>query len=136
MQKHQPRTMVVRVHPHAWRWRVGRGCRAAGDLVGYLVGASQADDVPFFNSPEERLRDEVAQLTVERDADQLTLRTLKSTLAEQASEISEMREMLTLYRGVMLPEETGDVVVLRAPPQTMTPDSEFTGGDDCPPRCQ
>ena len=43
------------------------------------------------------------------------MRTLKSTLAEQASEISEMREILTLYRGVMLPEETGDVVVLRAP---------------------
>lgn len=117
MQKHQPRTMVVRVHPHAWRWRVGGAAAAllVTFLVGYLVGASQADDVPFFNSPEERLRDEVAQLTVERDADQLTLRTLKSTLAEQAGEISEMREMLTLYRGVMLPEETGDVVVLRAP---------------------
>ena len=117
MQKHQPRTMVVRVHPHAWRWRVGAAAAALlfTFVVGYLVGASQADDVPFFNSPEERLRDEVAQLTVERDADQLTLRTLKSTLAEQATEMSEMREILALYRGVLLPEETGDLVVLRAP---------------------
>ena len=116
MQKHQPRTMVVRVHPHAWRWRVGGAATALLLIfvVGYLVGASQADDVPFFNNPEERLRNEIAQLTVERDADQITLRSLKSTLAEQASEISEMRDMLALYRGVMVPEETGDVVVLRA----------------------
>ena len=116
MQKHQPRTVVVPVHPHALRWRVGGAATVLLFIfgVGYLVGASRVDDVPFFNSPEERLRNEVAQLTVERDADQLTLRTLKSTLAEQASEISEMRDMLALYRGVMLPEETGEVVVLRA----------------------
>ena len=117
MQKHQLRTMVVRVHPHAWRWRAG-GAAAALLLIfflGYLLAASRADNAPFFNSTEERLRDQIAQLTAERDSDQLTLRTLKSALSDQAEVMSEMRQMLTMYRGVLLPEETGDAVVLRAP---------------------
>jgi len=117
MKKHQPRTMVVRVHPHAWRWRAGAaaGAFASTLLVGYLWGASSGSEMPFFDNPEEKLRDQVAQLSVERDADQQTLRGLRASLSDQATELNEMREMLALYRGVMMPDESEEVVVLRPP---------------------
>jgi len=105
MKQHQHRTVIKRVHPHEWRWRAG--AVAGGLLVallgGYLWGASRPSDMPFFNSPEERLRDQVTQLNVEREADQQMQKALRETLSEKVSELSEMREMLALYRGVMLP---------------------------------
>ena len=109
--------MVVRVHPHAWRWRAGAaaGAFAITLLVGYLWGASSGSEMPFFDNPEEKLRDQVAQLSVERDADQQTLRDLRASLSDQATELNEMREMLALYRGVMMPDESEEVVVLRPP---------------------
>ena len=55
--------------------------------------------MPFFGSPEEKLRDQVTQLSVERDTDQQTLRDLRASLADQATQLNEMREMLALYRG-------------------------------------
>ena len=117
MKKHQPRTMVVRVHPHAWRWRAGAaaGAFAITLLVGYLWGASSGSEIPFFDNPEEKLRDQVAQLSVERDVDQQTLRDLRATLSDRATELNEMREMLALYRGVMTPDDSQEVVVLRPP---------------------
>ena len=117
MKKHQPRTMVVRVHPHAWRWRAGAaaGAFAITFLVGYLWGASSGSEMPFSDNPEEKLRDQVAQLSVERDADQQTLRDLRASLSYQATELNEMREMLALYRGVMMPDDSEQVVVLRPP---------------------
>lgn len=117
MKKHQPRTMVVRVHPHAWRWRAGAaaGAFAITLSVGYLWGASSGSEIPFFDNPEEKLRDQVAQLSVERDADQQTLRDLRASLSDQATELNEMREMLALYRGVMMPDDSEEVVVLRPP---------------------
>ena len=117
MKKHQPRTMVVRVHPHAWRWRAGAaaGAFAITFLVGYLWGASSGSEMPFSDNPEEKLRDQVAQLSVERDADQQTLRELRASLSDQATELNEMREMLALYRGVMTPDDSEEVVVLRSP---------------------
>ena len=117
MKKHQPRTMVVRVHPHAWRWRAGAaaGAFAITLLVGYLWGASNGSEIPFFDNPEEKLRDQVAQLSVERDIDQQTLRDLRASLSDQATELNEMREMLALYRGVMMPDDSEEVVVLRPP---------------------
>ena len=127
MKQHQHRTVVKRVHPHEWRWRVSAaaGALLVALLIGYLWGASRPSDMPFFNSPEERLRDEVAQLNLEREADQQTLQTLQQTLSEKVAEIAEMREMLALYRGVMLPEETGDLVVSRAPTITYDPRSQI-----------
>ena len=117
MKQHQHRTVIKRVHPHEWRWRASAaaGALVVALLAGYLWGANRPSDMPFFNSPEERLRDQVAQLNLEREADQQTLQALQSTLSENVAELSEMREMLALYRGVMLPEETGDLVVSRAP---------------------
>ncbi|MFL2501534.1 MAG: DUF6776 family protein [Luminiphilus sp.] len=117
MKKHQERTMVVRVHPHAWRWRAGAaaGALAVTLLVGYLWGASSDSEMPFFDSPEEKLRDQVTQLSVERDTDQQTLRDLRASLADQAAELNEMRDMLALYRGVMVPDGSEEVVVLRPP---------------------
>ena len=117
MKKHQPRTMVVRVHPHAWRWRAGAatGALTVSLVVGYLWGASSDSEMPFFDNPEEKLRDQVAQLSVERDADQQTLRDLRASLSDQATELNEMREMLALYRGVMMPDDSEEVVVLRPP---------------------
>ena len=129
MKQHQHRTVIKRVHPNEWRWRVSAaaGALLVALLAGYLWGASRPSDMPFFNSPEERLRDQVVQLNLEREADQQTLQALQSTLAERVSEISEMREMLALYRGVMLPEETGDLVVSRAPTVEYDPRSQTLG---------
>ena len=117
MKKHQPRTIVVRVHPHAWRWRAGAsaGALTVTLLVGYLWGASSDSEIPFFDNPEEKLRDQVAQLSVERDADQQPLRDLRASLSDQATELNEMREMLALYREVMTPDDSEEVVVLRSP---------------------
>ena len=117
MKKHQERTMVVRVHPHAWRWRAGAaaGALSVTLLLGYWWGASRDSEMPFFNSPEERLRDQVTQLLVERDADQETLRDLRASLSDQAAELNEMRDMLALYRGVMVPDDSEGLVVLRPP---------------------
>jgi hypothetical protein len=126
MKQHQHRTVVKRVHPHEWRWRLSAaaGALLVALLVGYLWGASRPSDMPFFNSPEERLQDQVAQLQQEREADQQTLQALQSTLSDKVSEIAEMREMLALYRGVMLPEETGDLVLSRAPTIDYDPRSQ------------
>ncbi len=123
MKRHQHRTVVKRVHPHEWRWRAGAaaGALLVALLIGYLWGASRPSDMPFFNSPEERLRDQVTQLKVERDADRQTLNALRDTLSEKVSELSEMREMLALYRGVLLPDEAGDLVVSRAPTMEYDP---------------
>ena len=109
--------MVVRVHPHAWRWRAGAaaGAFAITLSVGYLWGASSGSEIPFFDNPEEKLRDQVAQLSVERDVDQQTLRDLRASLSDRATELNEMREMLALYRGVMTPDDSEEVVVLRPP---------------------
>ncbi|MDG2460875.1 MAG: hypothetical protein P8M73_08335 [Luminiphilus sp.] len=117
MNRHQHRTVIKRVHPHEWRWRLGVAGAAllVALAVGYLLGASREGEVSFFDDPEERLRDQVAQLSLEREADQQTMRALRGSLAEQASELGEMREMLALYRGVMVPEETEGLVVLKAP---------------------
>ena len=117
MKKHQPRTMVVRVHPHAWRWRAGAaaGAVAVTLLVGYLWGASSDSEIPFFDTPEEKMRDQVTQLSVERDADQQTLRELRASLSDQVTELNEMRDMLALYRGVMMSDDSEEVVVLRPP---------------------
>ena len=109
--------MVVRVHPHAWRWRAGAaaGALSVTVLLGYWWGASSDSEMPFFDSPEEKLRDQVTQLSVERDTDQQTLRDLRASLADQAAELNEMRDMLALYRGVMVPDDSEEVVVLRPP---------------------
>ena len=109
--------MVVRVHPHAWRWRAGAaaGALSVTLLLGYWWGASRDSEMPFFNSPEEKLRDQVTQLSVERDADQETLRDLRASLSDQAAELNEMRDMLALYRGVMVPDDSEGLVVLRPP---------------------
>jgi hypothetical protein len=117
MKKHQERTMVVRVHPHAWRWRAGAaaGALSVTLLLGYWWGASSDSEMPFFDSPEEKLRDQVTQLLVERDTDQQTLRDLRASLADQAAELNEMRDMLALYRGVMVPDDSEELVVLRPP---------------------
>jgi len=108
---------VVRVHPHAWRWRAGAaaGALSVTLLLGYWWGASSDSEMPFFESPEEKLRDQVTQLSVERDTDQQTLRDLRASLADQAAELKEMRDMLALYRGVMVPDDSEEVVVLRPP---------------------
>ena len=49
------------------------------------------------------------------DADQQTLRDLRASLSDQATELNEMREVLALYRGVMMPDDSEEVVVLRPP---------------------
>ena len=57
--------MVVRVHPNAWRWRAGAaaGALSVTLLLGYWWGASSDSEMPFFDSPEEKLRDQVTPVS-------------------------------------------------------------------------
>jgi len=117
MNRHEHRTVIRRVHPHEWRWRLAAatGALLLALLVGYILGASREGDASFFDDPTAPLKDQVAQLSLEKEADQQTISSLRTSLADQAAELGEMREMLALYRGVMVPEETDGLVVLKAP---------------------
>jgi len=117
MNRHEHRTVIRRVHPHEWRWRLAAatGALLLALLVGYILGASREGDASFFDDPTAQLRDQVVQLSLEKEANQHTISSLRTSLSEQAAELGEMREMVALYRGVMVPEETGDLVVLKAP---------------------
>ena len=85
MSRHQYRTVVKRVHPHAWRWRLLlvivllTGCVAAGVWWGQrLAGApsSLADQGPA-------LRAQVSQLQLQAEADEYTLNELRDDLRQR-----------------------------------------------------
>ena len=117
MSRHQHRTVVKRVHPHAWRWRLLAlmstlsVCVAAGLWWGLRLAAP----LPVTDDREAALRDQINQLQLQSDADRQTLAELQRDLSEQAADITALEDMLAFYRGVLAPEDAEAPVVLRYP---------------------
>ena len=117
MSRHQYRTVVKRVHPHAWRWRLLlvivllSSCVAAGVWWGQrLAGApsSLADQGPALQA-------RVSQLQLQAEADEYTLNELRDDLRQRAADIAALEDMLAFYRAVLAPEEADAPVVIRPP---------------------
>ena len=125
MSRHQHRTVVKRVHPHAWRWRLLAlmstlsVCVAAGLWWGLRLAAP----LPVTDDREAALRDQINQLQLQSDADRQTLAELQRDLSEQAADITALEDMLAFYRGVLAPEDAETPVVLRRPELVYLPDS-------------
>ena len=117
MSRHQHRTVVKRVHPHAWRWRLLAasvllsGCVAAGVWWGqHLVGAPT-----LLTDQRAVLQDQINQLQLQAEADQQTLNELRDDLRQRAADFAALGDMLALYRSVLAPEEADVPVVIRPP---------------------
>jgi len=117
MSRHEYRTVVKRVHPHAWWWRLLiasvllSGCVAAGVWWGkQLAGAPAplADQTPALQA-------QISQLQLQAEADQHTLNELRNDLRQRAADIAALEDMLAFYRAVLAPEEADAPVVIRPP---------------------
>ena len=117
MSRHQHRTVVKRVHPHAWRWRLLAasvllsGCVAAGVWWGQHLAGAPA----LLTDQSAVLQDQINQLQLQAEADQQTLNELRDDLRQRAADIAALGDMLALYRSVLAPEEADVPVVIRPP---------------------
>ena len=117
MSRHQHRTVVKRIHPHAWRWRLLgaivllSSCFAAGAWWGQRLASGPA---PLTNQSTV-LRDQISQLQLQAEADQQTLNELRDDLRQQAADIGALEDMLAFYRAVLAPEEVDVPAVIRPP---------------------
>lgn len=117
MSRHQHRTVVKRIHPHAWRWRLLgaivllSSCFAAGAWWGQRLASGPA---PLTNQSTV-LRDQISQLQLQAEADQQTLNELRDDLRQQAGDIGALEDMLAFYRAVLAPEEVDVPAVIRPP---------------------
>jgi len=117
MSRHEHRTVVKRIHPHAWRWRllfitlVLSACVAGGVWWGLQFAAPSA----VVDDGRAALRDQINQLLQQAEADRQAMGELRLNLADQAAEIDELQDMVAFYRGVLAPEQSEAAVVLRAP---------------------
>ena len=124
MSRHQHRTVVKRVHPHAWRWRLLAllstltVCVAAGVWWGMQLALVS----PPVEDQQVALKDQIAQLLLQAEADKQTVNELRNDLADQAAEFGALEDMLAFYRGVLAPEESDALVVLRPPSLLATAD--------------
>ena len=122
MRRHQYRTVVKRVHPHAGRWRALSwllalsACGAAGVWWGLNMTAPPA----VLDDRRALLTDQISQLLLQAEADQQTLNELRDHLTDQAADIAALEDMLAFYRGVLAPEEGDTPVVLRDPELVFT----------------
>ena len=117
MSRHQHRTVVKRIRPHAWRWRLLgatvllSSCFAAGAWWGQRLASGPA---PLTNQ-STALRDQISQLQLQAEADQQTLNELRDDLRQQAADIGALEDMLAFYRAVLAPEEVDVPAVIRPP---------------------
>lgn len=124
MSRHQHRTVVKRVHPHAWRWRLLAllstltVCVAAGVWWGMQLALVS----PPVEDQQAALKDQIAQLLLQAEADKQTVNELRNDLADQAAEFAALEDMLAFYRGVLAPEESDALAVLRRPSLLATAD--------------
>ena len=126
MSRHQHRTVVKRVHPHAWRWRLLALLSALSLCVaaGLWWGQRLSAPLPLTDDREAALRDQLNQLLLQSEADRQTLAELQHDLSEQAADIAALEDMLAFYRGVLAPEEAEAPVVLRRPGLVYVPESQ------------
>ena len=105
MSRHQHRTVVKRVHPHARRWRLLAasvllsGCVAAGVWWGQHLAGAPA----LLTDQSAALQDQINQLHLQAEADQQTLNELRDDLRQRAADIAALRDMLAFYRSVLAP---------------------------------
>ena len=117
MSRHQHRTVVKRIHPHAWRWRLLgaivllNSCFAAGAWWGQRLASAPAP----LTDQSMALRDQISQLQLQAEADQQTLNELRDDLRQQAADIGALEDMLAFYRAVLAPEEADVPAVIRPP---------------------
>ena len=117
MSRHQHRTVVKRIHPHAWRWRLLgaivllSSCFAAGAWWGQRLASGPAP----LTDQSTALRDQISQLQLQAVADQQTLNELRDDLRQQAADIGALEDMLAFYRAVLAPEEVDVPAVIRPP---------------------
>ena len=117
MSRHQHRTVVKRIHPHAWRWRLLgaivllSSCFAAGAWWGQRLASGPAP----LTDQSTALRDQISQLQLQAEADQQTLNELRDDLRQQAADIGALEDMLAFYRAVLAPEEVDVPAVIRPP---------------------
>ena len=117
MSRHQHRTVVKRIHPHAWRWRLLgaivllSSCFAAGAWWGQRLASAPAP----LTDQSTVLRDQISQLQLQVEADQQTLNELRDDLRQQAADIGALEDMLAFYRAVLAPEEANVPAVIRPP---------------------
>lgn len=117
MSRHQHRTVVKRIHPHAWRWRLLgaivllSSCFAAGAWWGQRLASGPAP----LTDQSTVLRDQISQLQLQAEADQQTLNELRDDLRQQAADIGALEDMLAFYRAVLAPEEVDVPAVIRPP---------------------
>jgi len=117
MNRHQHRTVVKRVHPHAWRWRLLAagvllgGCVAAGVWWGQHVAGAPA----LLADQNAALQDRINQLHLQAEVDQQTLNELRDDLRQRAADVAALGDMLAFYRSVLAPEDADVPVVIRPP---------------------
>ena len=117
MSRHQHRTVVKRIHPHAWRWRLLgaivllSSCFAAGAWWGQRLASGPV----LLTDQSTALRDQISQLQLQAVADQQTLNELRDDLRQQAADIGALEDMLAFYRAVLAPEEVDVPAVIRPP---------------------
>ena len=111
------RTVVKRVHPHAWRWQLlGATCALAASLAaGVWWGMQIVPPEAVGLEDGSGLRDRLTQLQLQTEADQQTVNQLRNDLSQQATDIADLEALLSLYRSVVAPEETDAAVIMRPP---------------------
>ena len=117
MSRHQYRTVVKRVHPHAWRWRLLITMLVLGISVsaGIWWGQRVSGAPAPLTDQSVALRDEISQLQLQAEADHQTLNELRDDLRQQAADIAALEDTLAFYRAVLAPEEADAPVVIRPP---------------------
>ena len=116
--KHQHhRTIVKREHPHAARRRLLMVCLVITVVgaIGFWAGQRGVMPAPLMDDGNVALRDQITQLRQQSEVDQQTLNELREFMADQASELVELRQTLVFYRDVVAPEEGETAVILRQP---------------------
>ena len=121
MSRHQYRTVVKRVHPHAWRWRLLAasvllsGCVAAGVWWGQHIAGAPA----LLTDQNAALQDQINQLHLQAEVDQQTLNELRDDLRQRAADVAALGDMLAFYRSVLAPEDADVPVVIRQEKSTV-----------------
>ena len=116
--KHQHhRTIVKREHPHAARRRLLMVCLVITVVgaIGFWAGQRGVMPAPLMDDGTVALRDQITQLRQQSEVDQQTLNELREFMADQASELVELRQTLVFYRDVVAPEEGETAIILRQP---------------------
>jgi hypothetical protein len=96
------RTVVKRVHPHAWRWQLlGATCALAASLAAGVWWGMQIvppEDVGLEDG--SGLRDRLTQLQLQTEADQQTVNQLRNHLTRSSCVFPIYRKRLSQTSGV------------------------------------